>query len=71
MDHTEYIHSQCSQMGGYIAYFYRSVWRLDIEVTEPEDSWWPKRELHMSFYRVSTPSSWDLRLYFDKEKTAA
>ncbi len=69
VDHTEYILSHCQSEGSYAHWYYRSVWRLDIEVTDRE--YYSDKKLKMTLYRVSIPSSWTLQEYFEKEKTAA
>ena len=47
---------------------YRSIWRLDIEVTVDPDYWWnkPNKTVAMKLYRVSAPSGWTY-MNFKKE----
>ena len=63
VDHVDFVYGHLSNPYG--NYEYRSIWRLDIEVTD--DDYYGK-EIKMSLYRVLSPTSWDLKKFYDEVK---
>lgn len=60
VDHAEFIRCWANDNPYGFGSRYRSIWRLDIEVTVDPDYWWnkDKKTVEMKLYRVSAPSSW-------------
>lgn len=66
VDHIDYVWSHLEN-SIIDHYYYRSIWKLDIEVYEEND----RDRIRMSLLRVSIPYVMKLRLFFEKQKETA
>ena len=65
VDHLDFIYSRFSNSCPHHYHEYRSIWKLDIEVTD--DDYYGKK-IKMSLVRVSEPSSWVLAKFYHDVK---
>ena len=70
VDHVSYIFNKCESYNcyGMSNDYYRSIWKLDIKVTE--DDYYGAR-IKMILYRTSIPMRSDLKWFFDNLKKEA
>ena len=67
VDHTDFVMSRASESPDLFEYNYRSIWKLEIARIIDHDNYGrPKDKLTMSLYRVSTPTTYSIRAFFEK-----
>ena len=73
VDHINFVFSQAHNSPRLYQYEYRSIWRLDIEVTTDENYWWHKvkKDVKMTLYRVRAPWGEDMINFFQELKAKA
>ena len=73
VDHINFIFDRAHNSPRIYQYEYRSIWRLDIEVTADENYWWHKvkKDVKMTLYRVRAPWGENMIEFFQELKAKA